>query len=242
MGLESFPLLKGASEKNKTEDKTPEAKALPEIYAGARTQFEFIFDHFSDPGERMSEISERLNPFLKHISEDVFPKEKIKEVLEALEKCLIIQEKELFLNEIMKALQPILDLHESHLAKFEEARAHAMNEAGGFTEINRLLFYGKDGSIIHIHAPHGKSIDNKITLYREGIRKLAEVVEKDPEIKEISPSSYLVAEHPGIFQTVGFKVEDASPEFRQARFPDEEREIKIATINRGDFLKRFIKK
>jgi len=135
-----------------------------------------------------------------------------------------------------------LDIRELHADKFEEAQARYMNESGGFTEINRLLSYEKSGSVIYIHAPAGKTVDNKITLYREGMRRLAEIVEKDPEVEKITTISYLVAEHPGLFTTIGFEVGEVSDEIRQQNFVSEEHGIKRAEISREKFLKRFLKK
>lgn len=109
--------------------------------------------------------------FFKHIDKKILPEEKINEIKTALLTYKNTSEKQQFLDEIMKALKPVLDLREANADKFEEAQARAMNESGGFIEINRLLSYGKSGPIIHIHAPAGETINNKITLYREGKSK-----------------------------------------------------------------------
>lgn len=251
MGFESWPSFQKSPETPK-EEKTAQShesdqeeqenqQKESDLYKRARAQFSSFFDEFSDPNERISAIIKRIEPFFQHIDKKILPEEKADEIKNALLACENISDKQQFLDGIMEALKPALEIREAHADKFEEAQARAMNESGGFTEINRLLSYGKSGPIIHIHAPAGESVGNKISLYRDGMKKLAEIVNNDPEIKEITATSYLVASHPGLFTRAGFKVEDVSDEFRQEHFAGEEREIKIAKIDREEFLRRFLK-
>jgi len=251
MGFESWPSFQKSSETPKEEKTTQSQESNQEtqknqyesdLYKRARAQFSSFFDEFSDPNERINVIIKRIEPFFQHIDKKILPEEKADEIKNALLACENISDKQQFLDEIMGALKPTLEIREAHADKFEEAQARAMNESGGFTEINRLLSYGKHKHIIHIHAPAGETVGNKISLYRDGMKKLAEIVNNDPEIKEITATSYLVASHPGLFTRAGFKVEDVSDEFCQEHFPGEEREIKIAKIDREEFLRRFLKK
>lgn len=250
MGFESWPSFQKSSETPKSEKTTQSQESNQEtqknqhesdLYKRARAQFSSFFDEFSDPNERINAIIKRIEPFFQHIDKKILPEEKADEIKNALLACENISDKQQFLDEIMEALKPALEIREAHSDKFEEAQARAMNESGGFTEINRLLSYGKHKHIIHIHAPAGETVGNKISLYRDGMKKLAEIVNNDPEIKEITATSYLVASHPGLFTRAGFKVEDVSDEFRQEHFAGEEREIKIAKIDREEFLRRFLK-
>ena len=252
MGFESWPSFQKSSETPKEEKTalTPEAKDVEsaessresDLYKRAKGQFSAFFDEFSDPKERMTAILKRIEPFFQHIDKKILPDEKASEIRTALQTCENISDKQQFLSEIMTALKPALDIREAHPDKFEEALARAMNESGGFIEINRLLSYGKSGSIIHMHAPAGETVGNKVTLYREGLRKLAEIINDDPKIKKVTATSPLVSAHPGLFTRAGFKVDDVTDEFRQQHFAGEEREIKIAEIDREEFLKRFLKK
>lgn len=250
MGFESCPSFQKSSkpsreekinQSQKTTQETQRDQNESDLYNRARTQLSNIFDEFNDPSEKISSILKMVEPFFKHIDKKILPKEKTDTIMAAISACENISDKKQFLDEIMEALKPALEIREMHADKFEEAQVQAMNEANGFTEINRLLSYGKSGSIIHIHAPFGETVDNKITTYRDGMKKLAEIVNKDPEIKEITATSHLVASHPGLFTKIGFKVEEVSDEFRQEHFSGEKREIKIAKIGREEFLEKFSK-
>jgi hypothetical protein len=253
MGFESWPSFKKSSKIPK-EETTARAQGSnidqgaqeiqPESDMSKRTraQLDSFFDEYKDPKARMEEILKKIKPFFKHIDKKILPAEKADEIIAALSACENLSDKQQFLDKIMEALRPVLDIRQAHADEFEDAQARAMNEAGGFTEINRLLSYGKYKHIIHMHAPAGETVGNKITLYRDGMRKLAEIINNDPEIKEITATSPLVAAHPGLFTRAGFKVEEVSDEFRQQHFSGEEREIKKAIIDREEFLRRFLKK
>lgn len=244
MGLELWPSLQkfsGTPREEKNNKEIQEDREQSDLHKRARRQFANIFDKLNDPNERMTEILERVEPFFQYIDKTVFSEEKADEVRASLSACKDISDKEQFLDKVMEVLEPFLKIREIYPDKFEEAQARAMNQSGGFTEINRLLSYGKSGPVVHIHAPAGMSVGNKITLYREGLRKLAEVVNNDPEIKEINATSFLVADHQSLFRRAGFNIEDVSDEFRREHFNGEEREIKMAKIDREEFLKRFLK-
>lgn len=220
----------------------PSTPEEPEIYIRARASLFEICQNYDNSIERTSQIIKKVEPFLKHIDKNILPDEKINKILIDLESCSLISDKNEYLDTIMKILVPVLDIRELHTDKFESAQAKAMNESGGFTEINRLLSYGKNYHTIHIHAPAGTAVGNKITLYRDGMKKLAEIINDDSEIKEVTASSHLVASHPGLFSKAGFQIEDVTNEFRNQYFSGEEREIKRATIKREEFLERFLKK
>ena len=226
--------------------KSTEAPPEPEIYTRAKSQLENICKDFESNEEKTTEILKRLDPFFKHFDKNILPDEKIEAMKQALLACANLTDAKQFIEEVMSILKPVLDIRESHADKFEEMQAQAMNESGGFTEINRLLSYGKSGPIIHIHAPPGKtmgnSVGNKIVLYREGMRKLAEIVNNDPEVKQVTATSHLVASHPTLFTRAGFTVADIPDEDREKHFTGESREIKMATIDRDEFLKRFLQK
>jgi len=232
------------SEKSKEEkaslDVNPLAEQESKIYKRARADLGVICEEFEDPRERLSEIMKKIEPFFQYIDKKILSNEKIEEIRNNLGSCSSVQDKEEFLNLAMKALKPAIDVRKAHADEFEEAQAKAMNEAGGFTEINRLLSYGKSGPIIHIHAPAGETVGKKLTLYREGMRKLAEIISDDPEVQKITATSLLVAQHPGLFAKAGFKIEEVAEDFKNEHFAGEEREIKMATINR-EFLQRFLK-
>ena len=253
MGIESWPSFKRKAEKPQTEKTVPdedteenqESSPSPQesdLYKRTRTGMNVLCEQYDDPKERTAEILRKVEPFFWHIDKKILPEDRVKELQNSLDACSLIQDKNEHLETVMKTLKPILELKEEHADKFEDAQAKAMNEACGFTEINRLLSYGKYKSTIHIHAPAGETVSNKLGLYRDAMKKLADIINSDPEVQEITATSYLVAKHPGLFTRFGFKVEDITDEFRQEHFAGEEREIKRASISREEFLNKFLKK
>lgn len=71
---------------------------------------------------------------------------------------------------------------------------------------------------------------------------MAKIVAEDPEIQWIEETSFIVAEHPGLFTRDNFTISEVSQEFKQKHFPGETREIKKASLGREEFLKRFLPK
>ncbi len=250
MSFESSPLFKNTKKLPEDNDdlitnSIPlEKEHLNETNAHkqAREGFAMIYENSSDPHKRLSDIMKHIDPFFTYIDKAILPQEKIDNIKTKLQMSLSIENKDEFANFITKTIEPLIDIKNNNRAEFEKAHAQAMNESRGFIEINRLLSYGKSGSIIHIHAPAGKTVDNKITLYRDGMTKLAEVVHNDSEIKNITATSYIVAEHPGLFKRAGFTIGDVTKEFKEEHYYNEKATIKKATISREDFLQRFYKK
>ncbi|PIR47828.1 hypothetical protein COV06_00280 [Candidatus Uhrbacteria bacterium CG10_big_fil_rev_8_21_14_0_10_50_16] len=102
------------------------------------------------------------------------------------------------------------------------------------------MTYGRSGPEIHLHASQGKTVENKLSLYRDEMRKLAQIVDKDPEVRIVSATSALVAEHPGLFVRAGFTLEDVLKEIRTAYFDDQTRAIKRAVIDRKTLLDKWL--
>ncbi len=234
-------------EGNKNKDNLEQAENKKEttenrndLYKHAKIMIDNFCEQYSDPKERIDSIMEKIETFFKHIDKKVFSEEKIEEVKNKLNDCKDISEDE-FTDKAMDALVPILDIKKSNPGKFEEAQAHAFNEASDFIEINRLLSYGKSGSIMHIHAPPGETVENKTTLYLRGMKDLAQIVKNDPEIKEITATSFLVSDHQRLFERAGFKVEELLEEMRERHFSKEKKDVKKASIGREEFLEKWLK-
>jgi hypothetical protein len=243
MGIDNFPSFKNIVPSSEGVKKSSIEKANePDIYSRAKDGIVDICKKFQDPRARVAEIIRRIDPFIKYIDKAVLPEAKINDIINRLEECVAIDDESEFIYTITVVIKPLLDLRVKHAYEFEAAQARVMNETSDFKEINRLVSYGKDGATIHLHAPPGKTVENKITFYRQALRDLAVIINNDPEIQEIDASSFLVAEHPELFTRLGFRVEEVTDEFRQAHFANEERDIKIAKIDREDFLKKFLKR
>ncbi|MEK7648383.1 MAG: hypothetical protein AAB400_00505 [Patescibacteria group bacterium] len=228
-------------EKRKSGSGRESAKEDP-FLKQAQVGISAICDQFNNSEDRVKEIINKLDPFFEWVDKSLLSKGQISEIKRSLLQCAAIHNKKKFLGAVITVLQPAMEIRKAHAAEFEEAHAKAMNESEGFTEINRLLSYGKSSDLIHIHASLGKTVENKLSLYRSGLRKLAEIIDRDPDIRRITATSPLVAQHPGLFTIAGFAVEDISDDVRMLHFKNEKQEIKRASISREDFLKKFLKK
>ena len=242
MTKESWP-TNPQIEKPKPEiNNSEKEKAEQDIRNETRIGIALIVNDSEDTDDAIKQILKRLESFFKHIDKELLPDEKINEIINSVYASKDIEDKEEMIDSITDAFKPLLDIKINNPKAFEDVQAKAMNEAGGFTEINRLLSYGKDNGIIHIHAPAGKSVEGKFSLYRQGMRDLAKIVNKDPEITTITATSHIVSEHPEMFTIMGFSVREMTPEEKQKHFAAETRKISRAEISREDFLKKFLKK
>lgn len=226
--------------KQESETNIKKIEHTPEIYVNVQNELTNIFNEFKTPEERINKILERSELFLDNIGEDLLSGEGKKSIMKNILAC-DAKTKDEFVSEISNALQPLINLSLSDPEKFEHIGAKTFNESGNFTEINRLLSYEKYGSFIYFHAPTGKTVEKKFSLYREGMRELAEIVNNDQEIDYIVTSSFIVASNPGIFTMSGFKIEETTEEEKERYSIGKDEKTKRAIISREDFLKKFLK-
>ncbi|MFW6173461.1 MAG: hypothetical protein ACOC5T_06945 [Elusimicrobiota bacterium] len=219
-------------ESSETEEERGEAGV--DFQALVENSLERICTENEEPENRVEELLGLLEPVSEKLNEEVLAQKDFEKMKEEI-KSLTETSKEEFIEGSLEAMEPLFEARREYPHQFDDATAEAMNEAGDFTEINRLLSYGRYKNEIHIHAPHGETVPNKLKLYREGMRELAEIVKKDPEVEKVTATSYLVAQHPGLFERMGFEVEEL-PESQKIQGTLEE---KKATISREDFLEKF---
>lgn len=188
--------------------------------------------------ERYQKIMEGLGLFTKYIDRDIFSEEAIETMGKALWASGGCSSKEQFIADAMKALEPVFELVDNHLEEFEDAMTKAMNKKGRFIEVNRALSYGRDGGNLHLHVSYGRSIKNKVGLYLGGIKEIAKIVRGNPKVHSITAKSWLVARNESLFEKFGFKIESVNGN-EGSGISNDEREIKLASINREDFLTRY---
>lgn len=128
-------------------------------------------------------------------------------------------------------------------------------ELSGFTKLNKRFSYGEsyseDENLIHMHlAPIRElikkvGIDGIIDLMKDGLEKLVEKVEANEKIDRITATSWIIAKKPTRerLKDLGFTLEgEITPEDKQKHHKDDPREIHRASIEREDFLKRYLEK
>lgn len=211
------------------------------FYADAKKQLQDLCLVHHNPADRVAILLNKTRLLLSHIDSGLLSEDQAQTVYDGIEACSAIDDQEVFITSLLDVLKPLIDLQTTNFSELEGAKIEAINEAHGWNKLNQLLSYGKSGPVVHLHVPAGESVLNKREQYYEGLAKLAKIVEADPEIQWIEETSFIVAEHPGLFTRDNFTISEVSQEFKQQHFPGD-REIKKASLDREEFLKRFLPK
>jgi len=225
-------------EEKESENGSQEVKRQDNELERAKKRFGKIFDDHEDGTKRVEDILSRIRPFLES---DLIDGKKIHK---SLEQCSTIETKGEFIEKAFSALEPILDLKMNNPDAFEKIQREAFVEQSGFTRLNEVLSYGEYDNVIHIHLAPSKEIGiGKVrTLVREGLEKLAGIVKEKEEVKEVTATSWIVAEHPKLMEILGFTVKgEIDQETRERHFMDDNREIHRATMERKDFLSKYLR-
>lgn len=223
---------------------TAESKMKPkdvDFEEKVRAEIAMTFDTFDDREEGMMTMREGVKDLFRHLNTEIVPAGLPAEIDAGLNACSQIGDRDLFIGSVLSALRPVLELKTAYPAEFEDARAGRILEEGDNIALNRLVTYGKAGSTIHIHHLPGETVGNKKGLYLDAMRKLADIVQADPDVRNITATSWIVADHPRMFELNGFEVAEVPADIREEHFGEETRDIRMATIGREEFLKRFLK-
>jgi len=202
-----------------------------------------FFDTYKSGQERFDIILLKVDGFIKV---GILDKEKFVSILKKYSEC---EDRNEFIDGILVAVEPILETMKTNPRLIEQLQAEAFVEQGHFTRLNEVLSYGVAGDSIHIHfAPakelmKEKGIKGSINLVSGGLKKLAKIVEANEKIKSITATSWIVAEHPKIMESLGFTiVGPISEEHRNKHWRGDKREISEAEISRENFLAKYLSK
>lgn len=210
------------------------------IYERTRQALGAIFAQEADGLARVKELDKQLGGFLEQIKKEYFPPEEITAIKKNLDNCADAADAPSFIEKAMTIISPLLAWRVKNKVGFEEVQSHFINEDAGFIEVNRLIAYDIKDQTLRLHHSLGETVGNKKGLYQDGMKKIAVIVAGNPQIQNIGAKSWIVAEHPGLFDNAGFSIEELSPEERAQHFAKEKRDIKLAIISREDFLKKFL--
>lgn len=133
-----------------------------------------------------------------------------------------------------------------------QKKLEEMNEIG-CQSLNDLMIYNfspldsekKDSIMIHILPNKTTSAIRKLVLLRDGLKKLATIVDKNPSVKTIDAESWIIRDRPKILKTMGFKIDhqylkrfneflNGTPAYLKADG--------IAKITRNEFLNLYLDK
>ena len=198
-----------------------------------RQHLEKAYREYKEPNQVIEGLIPLLGTFFEHIDRNIFPQEKMDEILSSLEGCRRISGKKEFLDKVMQALQPFIFTRATYPKEFEAALSKASNKKQGYIELNRLVTYEKKDNIIVLHHSIAKTIGPKLRLYYDAMKQLAKIIEADPGIQQVEAASWIVREAPDLFAKNEFEIKDLDEK------DNEGRPISVAFISREKFLGRF---
>lgn len=228
------PIRKTAQEKMMEENARAEKKL--------ESFFVDIFEHSTNPEERFNEFEKKLQGFWDTVNnEGGLTQEDINTIKDDFRSCCFIENKEEFIKKGFISLKSLIDWRKDNEALFEVKARKNFIENSGFVPLNEMLSYGRAENNVHIHVAPSKtfSIGAKLSLLKDGLRKLQQVVKDDEGILNVTASSWIVAtkQGKGIMEKLGFTVEgEISEEEKEKFFDKEDRPVAEAFITREDFL------
>lgn len=192
----------------------------------AKNNWGKLFDEFQDPQERIEVLLSRMEWIFEINVVDG------KKILENLQGLSEENDRQEFINKIVEALSPILELSKKNPEVFEEAQRKFVQEKGG-NVVNEVFYYDMHEGGVEIHVFPAKSLGPaKIKKkFLEGLRELANVIEKDSSLTTIKAVSWIIFEKPALVELLGFTVTGMNEEQREGN----------AEISREEFLKRYLK-
>jgi len=200
-----------------------------------------IFDRNSNGEDRIKEIFERWDCYLNN--SEIFHNQNIKDEIFNLKN---INDKECFVEELMKISEPILSFVENNpqeATKIIESRDKSIvrkywNLDNNYKYAGKFISYGIDKNILHIHLPPSEDLikDKGIGYFRREVlndlKNLAEIIKENDEVKKITATSWIVKDHPEIFKKLGFSIGTENQK--------DEKHLYHSYISRDEFLERFL--
>lgn len=229
--LDITKIMEQIPQQPKSQEKIEKEKEREKLYYQARNGIAALFETYKTEEERINAIKWQIGKVKEYLEDP----EKISADLEA---CKNIEDKQEFIEAVFKAGKPIVDL------KIDKPEAFERGEGDReFLKVNELLSYGVGLDFIHIHVVPEEKVGNVLAEFREGLEKLAELVNDNKTIKYIEATSWIVAKHPKILERFGFTIDgEISEAYRQEHFQGNDAQIHRAHINREDFLAKYLRK
>ncbi len=201
-----------------------------------------IFDTNKGGEERFNAILVIAQKFIKAgiLDENKFIPE--------LKRCSEIEDKNQFINQMLIILEPVLETKKTNPILIEEIQRDVFLEQGKFIKLNEVLSYGISWDNAHIHFAPAKElrkemgIKGSISLVKDGLKKLAKIVEQDEKIKKITATSWIVTEMPTTMERLGFTITGLiGKNLKDKHFKGDKRDISQAEMPREKLLE-YLKK
>jgi len=153
-------------------------------------------------------------------------------------------------NKVKQVLYNIKNLLDEGIERYpveiEESIAIAVIETSpNHYKINRILYYNIAGETLKLHISPISTIKGLQVIKRllkDGLQKIAKIVEKDERIKIIQGTSPLVKEGRKLVKFFGFEIKDSQKGIRSSSFlfSKDDTQSKTAYMTREKFLEKFL--
>jgi len=196
-------------------------------------------------------LPERIEAFNSQL--DIYEKEGLvfnkKQIIEGLKECLKIDDREEFVARMLKILDPLMLLKFTKPGIFEKIERNVELNAPDVLRLSEVLSAELEDKAISIHLDTAeewikeKGFGNFKKDIDIGLRKLAEIIKSNDQIKEVWATSWIVAKNPALVEKLGFTfVERIPDEYNDAVFLDKrgnKMPFAKASMTRKDFLDRY---
>ncbi|MCX6743926.1 MAG: hypothetical protein NTX82_00155 [Candidatus Parcubacteria bacterium] len=219
-----------------------ESKLTPEQKQEAQMKDKLgkMFDDLQSGKMKAEEIKDKFKPlFLFKEILAVLPENYEEQVNSGIDQAVALKDKQEFIAKMILELDPMMQLGKNYPVLFEDAQAKIFMELGGFIPINERVSYGTYKDVVHFHLSPAFEVKERLNeIFLDAMKKLAEIVRQNPEIKVINGTSWIVATktYGKALAGLGFEISEVTPEFKEEHFKGEEREIKKASMPRDKFL------
>lgn len=223
----NFKTSESAGDLSEAQRKQKEMLIYQEI---AKGKMRIFFDSYKNGKDRIENLK-KVN------AESLSLLENREDIEKALDMCESIDSRDEFAEKVSEILKPIFDvLIDEHFQKNVGAEKKWL--------LNEVLSYTVEGDVVQIHIFFGKKEYSLAQKTIEGLEKLAQFVDKNPNIKTIEAISWIVSEYPKLIEKkMGFIIGgDVDPEYIREHFEGDDREIKRAYMTREDFLNKYLNK
>lgn len=199
------------------------------VFETARTKINVIFDSHETGEQRVDDLKSQIDETTFLENKEAMKKE--------LEMCIGINTKKEFIDAAFKIIKPIVDLRLERPELFVREGGPSRE----FFRINELLSYEINRNTLYIHVIPEEKVKHFLIKLREGLQKLAGIVDGNTDIEVIEGESWIVAKHLDLIEKLGFIIDgEINEEDRETHYPGEKGRIFKAHISRDDFLKKYL--
>jgi hypothetical protein len=197
-------------------------------YEMAKVKTGVLFKSYATGKERVK--------FMKESVEELAKIYDIKDTMSAeLDLCANIQDKREFIERVFNITKPLIDLIFEKPELLEMDLSEESEEKDKYERIliNELLVCDIEKNIIEIHIRPKEKLNDTLVKFKEGLEKVAEIINSHEEIELVKVQSWIIARHPRIAEKFGFVLgEEVKLETGEV--------VRNGHMSREDFLKRYL--